>query len=282
MTTETDARSVRSSVEVPVPPDVAFYVFTAEVDLWWVRGPINHHAGGRMRAMRIEPGVGGRVLEVYDDETGDALELARITRWQPPGRLSWRSSIDDVEVDVVFVPSASGTTVEVRAAVPAGGADRGGTSWVRVVPQWLGDWCLRRDHAPHVVADLSRLALGVSYARPAAASRFLAEAFGFEPAGPLPEDPDPLPEGPHGPPWIEFRLGNASLMVFDERDDRPAACAHEPWVYVDDLPAHFERAKAAGSVIVEPVSSPWGLPFYVAEDPEGRRWRFVQARPTMR
>ena len=39
----------------------AFAVFTEEVDLWWVRGPINHHAGGRMRAMRCEPGVGGRL-----------------------------------------------------------------------------------------------------------------------------------------------------------------------------------------------------------------------------
>lgn len=57
---------VSSEVEVAVDPDTAFVAFTEELDLWWVRGPINHHAAGRCLAMRCEPGVGGRLLEVYD------------------------------------------------------------------------------------------------------------------------------------------------------------------------------------------------------------------------
>lgn len=40
-------------------------MFTDELDLWWVRARINHFSGGRMRAMRCEPEVGGRLLEVY-------------------------------------------------------------------------------------------------------------------------------------------------------------------------------------------------------------------------
>ncbi len=91
----TTERCISSSVDVPVDPEAAFTAFTEELDLWWVRGPINHHAAGRMRAMRCEPGVGGRLLEVYDDETGHALELARITEWEPGKRLAWHSSIDD-------------------------------------------------------------------------------------------------------------------------------------------------------------------------------------------
>jgi hypothetical protein len=71
------ARTVTSVVEVAVEPGTAFEAFTEELDLWWVRGPINHHAGGRVLAMRCEPGVGGRLLEVYDDNTGEALELGR-------------------------------------------------------------------------------------------------------------------------------------------------------------------------------------------------------------
>jgi hypothetical protein len=43
-----DGRAVSSSVEVGVDPDTAFTVFSAELDLWWVRGPINHHAAGRV------------------------------------------------------------------------------------------------------------------------------------------------------------------------------------------------------------------------------------------
>ena len=33
---------VSSEVEVAVDPDTAFAAFTEELDLWWVRGPINH------------------------------------------------------------------------------------------------------------------------------------------------------------------------------------------------------------------------------------------------
>ena len=116
---------VTSEVGVAVDPDTAFVVFTGELDLWWVRGPINHYAGGRTVAMRCEPGVGGRLLEVYDDSTGDALELATITAWEPGKRLAWRSSLDDVRTEVTFEATAAGTLVRVVATIPAGGQDRG-------------------------------------------------------------------------------------------------------------------------------------------------------------
>jgi uncharacterized glyoxalase superfamily protein PhnB len=276
-------RSVSSTVEVAVDPGTAFSVFTEELDLWWVRGPINHHAGGRALAMRCEPGVGGRLLEVYDDATGDALELARITAWEPGNRLAWTSSLDDVRTEVRFEPSGTGTLVRVVAWIPAAGQDRGGTAWVRVVPKWFGPWCGRRDHAPHEVRDLARLALAVSYAKPAAAARWLAATFGFESPDPLPEGADPLPETEHGHPWIEFRIGNSSLMIFKLDGDRSvSAPTHVPWVYVDDVAEHFRRASNGGATIIQKLDSPWGLPFYVADDPEGNRWTFVQARPTMR
>lgn len=276
-------RSVSSTVEVSVDADTAFTVFTEELDLWWVRGPINHHAGGRALAMRCEPGVGGRLLEVYDDTTGDALELARITVWEPGKRLAWTSSLDDVRTEVLFEPSDTGTLVRVVARIPVDGQDRGGTSWVRVTPKWFGPWCARRDHAPHKVRDLARLALGVSYRKPAAAARWLAGTFGFESPDPLPEGADPLPAGGYGHPWIEFRLGDSSLMVFPIDSDQPTyAPTHVPWVYVDDVAAHYERARAGGATIVEQLHSPWGLAFYVAEDLEGNHWTFAQARPTMR
>ena len=274
---------VSSEIEVAVDPGTAFAAFTDELDLWWVRGPINHHAAGRCLAMRCEPGVGGRLLEVYDDAAGDALELGRITVWEPGQRLAWDSSVDDVNIEVSFSPAGDGCLVRVQASIPAGGQDRGGTSWVRVTPKWFGPWCARRDGAPREVRDLARLALGVSYARPAAAARWLAGAFGFTSPDPLPEGRDPLPETGYGPPWIEFRLGNSSLMIFKLEGEPPAGGrAHVPWVYVDDIAGHYERARTGGAAIVAELSSPWGLPFYVADDPEGNRWTFAQARPTMR
>lgn len=284
--TQTDAgraRSITSEVEVPVDPDTAFSAFVDELDLWWVRGPINHWAAGRVVAMRCEPGVGGRLLEVYDDAGGDALELAVVTAWEPGRRLAWRSSLDDVDTEVRFEPVAAGTSVRVVARIPAGGRDRGGTTWTRVVPTWFGAWCGRRETAPRDVQDLARLALGMYYERPAAAARWLAQVFGFASPDPLPDAPDPLPEGQHGHPWIEFRVGTSSIMVFkrDGDGDDPAA-RHVPWVYVDDVEAHFAHSVANGARIVATLDSPWGLPLYTAEDLEGNQWTFAQARPTMR
>jgi uncharacterized glyoxalase superfamily protein PhnB len=274
---------VTSTVEVTVDPDTAFAAFTEELDLWWVRGPINHHAGGRVLAMRCEPGVGGRLLEVYDDMTGDALELGRITAWEPGKRLAWTSSLDDVRTEVQFEPRETGTLVRVVARVAVDGQDRGGTAWTRVVPKWFGPWCARRDVAPHEGRDLARLALAISYENPATAARWLADTFGFESPDPLPEGADPLPETAYGHPWIEFRLDNSSLMIFKlDRDRSQHTPIHVPWVYVDDITAHYQRASSRGATVVEKLGSPWGLPFYVADDPEGNRWTFAQARPTMR
>jgi len=51
--------STAVSVSVPVAPSTAFTVFTEELDLWWVRGPINYFDSARAVGMRCEPGVGG-------------------------------------------------------------------------------------------------------------------------------------------------------------------------------------------------------------------------------
>jgi len=178
--------------------------------------------------------------------------------------------------------------------VPAGGQDRGGTSFQRVIPSWFGAWCARRDTAPKEPDELDRLALAVYYARPVAAARWLAEAFGFAPTGslPVPEAGRDLDDPSAGPVWLEFRVGHCSLMVMptgggrnrggrdgqssDERDQP----THVPWIYVDDLNAHLARAQAAGAAIVEPIRQ-HGYRAYQAEDLEGHRWTFAQARPTM-
>jgi uncharacterized glyoxalase superfamily protein PhnB len=168
--------------------------------------------------------------------------------------------------------------VTVTATIPDGGADRGGTAWVRVVPKWFGPWCARRGAVPGPQPELARLAVGVYYAKPATAARWLAAAFGFGSPDPLPEGPDPLAEGHYGHPWIEFRVGNCSLMVFRQADHSPGPPTHEVWVYVDDLDAHLARAQAAGAKIVSGIRQT-GFRAYTAEDLEGHRWVFAQARP---
>jgi uncharacterized protein YndB with AHSA1/START domain len=97
-------------VFVAVAPDVAFDVFTREIDLWWKQGPRYRIAGRRRGMLHFEPGVGGRLFESFDLKAGSrTLEVGRVTAWEPPSRLQfeWRG--------VNFKPSEK-TVVEVRFA----------------------------------------------------------------------------------------------------------------------------------------------------------------------
>jgi len=270
-----DPRSITSEVEVAVDPHTAFTVFTEEMDLWWVRSPISFYDGARAVAQKCEAGVGGRLLEVYDESSGDVLELGRITVWEPGTRLGWHSSVDDVEIEVRFIATENGTNVTVEARIPAGGRDKGGTSWVRVVPPWFGAWVARRDTVPHEPRELARLAVAISYVKPATAARWLASVFGFELVGSFPDD-DGADE------WTEFHIGNAALILF-KLDVASAAAAprtHVSWVFVDDLDAHFAHASQHGATIVQGIHQ-HGYRAYVADDLEGHRWTFAQANPKM-
>jgi uncharacterized glyoxalase superfamily protein PhnB len=277
-------RSVSSRVEVAVDAQTAFRAFTEEMDLWWVRGPVNFYDAARAISRVCEPGVGGRLLEVYED---DALEVARITAWEPGVRVAWDSALDDVRTEVTFTAAGDrGTLVVVTATIPDGGLDRGGTAYVRVVPPWFGAWCARRDFAPRVAAETARLAVGVSYPKPATAARWLADAFGLVPTNTLPDSDD-------APGWIEFHVGNCSLMVFGLSEGDAAVpgapgapgalggATHVPWVFVDDLDAHYAHAVSRGAVIVEDIHQ-HGYRAYVARDPDGYTWTIAQARPGMR
>jgi uncharacterized protein YndB with AHSA1/START domain len=100
---------VRLSIDVDVDPPTAFKVFTDEIDAWYMRGPHAFYAPKRALGIRFEPGVGGRLLEVYDAETGDGREMGRITAWDP-GRRFVFVDVRETEVEVLFQPSDDGGT----------------------------------------------------------------------------------------------------------------------------------------------------------------------------
>ena len=114
----TDA--ARVSVQVAVPPDVAFRVFTEEIDRWWRRGLKYRVAGARRGLIHIEAGVGGRLYESFDADGGTrVVETGRVTAWDPPARLAfeWRATNfapgERTEVEVTFAASGDGTLVTV-------------------------------------------------------------------------------------------------------------------------------------------------------------------------
>jgi uncharacterized protein YndB with AHSA1/START domain len=109
-----------AAVEVPCDPGTAFAIFTGDIGTWWKRGTRYWNDSARGVELRLEPHVGGRVLEVYDAESGEGFEIGRVLVWEPGKRLvfTWRqgnwTASEFTEVEVRFEAAGSGTRVTVE------------------------------------------------------------------------------------------------------------------------------------------------------------------------
>ncbi len=114
MTSEGDRVTVTTRVRVP--PAEAFAIFTEDLDLWWKRGPRFRPERGAQGSLRLEPRLGGRLLEAYDDDTAPYI-LGRVEVWEPGRRLALRwhdgrfGEALVTEVDIRFEPVEVGTEV---------------------------------------------------------------------------------------------------------------------------------------------------------------------------
>ena len=117
------------------------------IGVWWPRQPYSV-GGDRVRDVTVEPHLGGRVYETWDD--GTVREWGHLLAWEPPRRLtmSWFCTPAVTEVELTFValgPALTRVGVEHRGwenlgaeqltrdcAQPggyaAGGFDRGWTT----------------------------------------------------------------------------------------------------------------------------------------------------------
>ena len=82
----------------------------------------------------------------------------------------------------------------------------------------------------------------------------------------------------------ELRLGAGTIMLGSMRpQDKDNPWATEPlgiYVYVEDVEAHHDRAKAAGAEIVRPLQvTEYGSWEYSVRDLEGHLWSFGTYRP---
>jgi uncharacterized glyoxalase superfamily protein PhnB len=123
--------------------------------------------------------------------------------------------------------------------------------------------------------DTPRIAPYLLYEDVDAALEWLARSFGFSQRLRIP--------GPDGrTTHAEMSLADGVVMMGHPGPDyeNPARHGHVcqlVYVYVDDVDAHFERAKAVGATILsEPEDKPYGDRIYSAEDLEGQRWFFAQ------
>jgi uncharacterized glyoxalase superfamily protein PhnB len=78
----------------------------------------------------------------------------------------------------------------------------------------------------------------------------------------------------------QVHLGNAWIMLRRERDGEKTplqlgACTQSLTVFVEDIEAHYQRAKSAGAKIVEDLhETEYGELQYGAEDLDGHDWLF--------
>ena len=269
-----DAAGITSEVDVNVTPELAFRIFTEELHCWWQQGAINFHDSSRAHHMAIEPFVGGRLIEVYETDSGEGLELARVTVWEPGKQLSWRSAIDDVSVDVTFTKTSGGSRVSVTAVLPENGKDAGGTAWVRMTPNWLGAWVERRNKKDHEPFVPDRLAIVIEYQDAAAAAKWLARVFALE-------STTELPEVTHqDATWIEFRVGHGTIVLWQSSIESRSKSLHTPWIFVDDVESLFAQVEANNAEVLSPITVHGAKSFTVA-DLEGNPWTFAQASPRM-
>jgi uncharacterized glyoxalase superfamily protein PhnB len=72
----------------------------------------------------------------------------------------------------------------------------------------------------------------------------------------------------------EIRIGASTVMAGDERAGSRATPpgASVVYVVVEDADAAYERAKAAGADVTEPVDQDYGSRDITVTDPDGNRW----------
>ena len=126
------------------------------------------------------------------------------------------------------------------------------------------------------LSSVQRFTPMLVYADAAAAIEFLVKAFGFEVRFRM-----DMPDGSVG--HAELGLGEEVVMLASEW---PAGGVVSPLqlpavhaqihVRVDDVDAHFARARQEGATIAaEPADQEYGMRSYRALDPEGQRWIFA-------
>src|SRR5690606_10274091 len=122
------------------------------------------------------------------------------------------------------------------------------------------------------------------YKNAPAAIDWLCKAFGFEKQAVFEDDNG-------GIAHAQLVFGNGMIMLGSARDDEfgklqqpPASInapvSQSPYVIVQDVDAHHDRAVEAGATVVTPLQSPvYGGRMYSCRDPEGNLWTFGSYDP---
>ena len=132
MSTQAEA-TIRTSIVVDAPPDVAFSVFTEDIGSWF---PSDYNLMNTPIVERVfEPRVGGQVYDRGED--GSECRWARVLAYEPPTRVvfSWDIGVQwqiendhekTSEVEVQFIAEGADRT---RVELEHRNLDRHGEGW---------------------------------------------------------------------------------------------------------------------------------------------------------
>jgi uncharacterized protein YndB with AHSA1/START domain len=131
--------SIRKSITVDRPIDVAFKVFTEEIGAWWpLKEGFSFIGADEVEDCIIEGQVGGRVFE--RGTGGKEFLIGTVTAWDPPGRVAftWPHRDSDVttEVDVRFTADGDRTLVQLEHR----GWERLGDAGAAEMGEYDGGW----------------------------------------------------------------------------------------------------------------------------------------------
>ncbi len=119
MTTQTQATSVTTSVEVQAPIEHAFRVFTEGIGTWW--NPDHHILQADLAEMVFEPRVGGHIIDRGTD--GSECRWSRVLAYEDlPDRTfspSW-----DISPEAAQLESDPAKASEIEVTFTASGPDR--------------------------------------------------------------------------------------------------------------------------------------------------------------
>ena len=148
MTTQLQATSVTTAVDVQAPIEHAFRVFTEGIGSWW--NPEHHILQAELAEMVFEPHVGGHIIDRGTD--GSECRWARVLAYDPPRRvcfswdinLAWQLEPDPAKTSEVEVTFSAEEPSRTRVVLTHRHLERHGEGWEQMRDAVSSGWSLAR------------------------------------------------------------------------------------------------------------------------------------------
>ncbi len=146
MTTQLEAASVTTAIDVEAPIEHAFRVFTDGIGSWW--DPGHHILAADLAEMVFEPHVGGHIIDRGTD--GSECRWSRVLVYDPPRRvcfswdisLSWELETDPAKASEIEVTFTADGPARTRVVLTHRHLDRHGDGWESMRDAVKAGWSL--------------------------------------------------------------------------------------------------------------------------------------------